>query len=181
MNKSTIITGRLLLRPLKAGDGHSLVAGLNNFNVSQWTARVPFPYGLADAEEFLQLCEGPAPGMQRFAITLNSDVIGVISYKRAREGDVAELGYWLAEPYWGRGFGREAARAVTDHAFDSGLDELAAGYRHGNEGSRRILEGLGFVKTGDAMMFSQAVGAETPVARMRLTRQDWHHAKGRRK
>jgi RimJ/RimL family protein N-acetyltransferase len=63
---------------------------------------------------------------------------------------------------------------MVEHAFAAaGHLLLLAGYRHGNEASRRILQGLGFVKTGDAMMFSKAVGAETPTARLELRREVW--------
>ena len=93
----------------------------------------------------------------------------------------AEIGYWIAEPLWGKGIGREAARAMADHAFEAaGYDHLVASYNPGNEASRRILEGLGFVHTGEAMSYSKATGSEKPVVRMALSRADWEDRKGRR-
>jgi RimJ/RimL family protein N-acetyltransferase len=176
-----IETERLILRPLAAGDLGTLAAALDNFNISKNTARIPFPYTLKDAEEFLVITQKTEPGTLRLAITAKDSgdhVRGSIGYEA---GESVEIGYWLAEPDWGKGFGTEAARALTDHAFDvAGHGNLVAGFRHGNDASRRILEGLGFVKTGDAMMFSRAVGAEIPVTRLVLTRHNWRAAKGRR-
>ena len=177
-----IKTPRLVLRAPRADDLRVLVTGLDNFNVSQWTARIPFPYTMDDAEAFLAQAETADSGTLRLAVTLDGGLIGGIACERSVDGTSAEIGYWLAEPHWGKGYATEAARAISDHAFEAmGYDGLKAGYRHGNEASRRILEGLGFIKTGDGMMFSRAVGSETPVTRLQLTRAAWEKAKDRRR
>lgn len=177
-------TPRLILRPLKPDDLPALVDGLNNFNVSRNTARIPFPYGLADAQEFFAITQKSEPGTLRLTIARKDGggrLCGGIGYEVCQDGRSAEIGYWLAQAQWGLGLGREAARAMTDHAFEmTGHHALVAGYRHGNEASRRILEGLGFVNTGETMTFSRAVGAETPTTRLVLSRHNWETAKGRR-
>ena len=59
--------------------------------------------------------------------------------------DTAELGYWLAEPYWGRGLMTEAVRAVTRYAFDElGLFRIEAGVFGWNVSSVRVLEKVGY-------------------------------------
>lgn len=177
---TTIATKRLLLRPLRGDDLDMLAAGLNNFNVSQNTARIPFPYGSADAEDFLALTQRPAPGTLRLAITRKDGadrLCGGIGYEA---GENVVLGYWLAEPAWGQGFGGEAARAMTDHAFEvAGHECLVASYRIGNEASRRILERLRFQPRQGKRTFSKAVGGEVTVMHMELTRARWEDAKGR--
>ena len=177
-------TRRLMLRPLSLGDLPALADGLNNFNVSRNTARIPFPYGLADAREFLAITQKSEPGTLRLTIARKDGggrLCGGIGYEVCQDGRSAEIGYWLAQAEWGLGLGREAARAMTDHAFGmTGHHALVAGYRHGNEASRRILEGLGFLTTGETMTFSRAVGAETPTTRLMLSRHNWETAKGRR-
>ncbi|MBC8038233.1 MAG: GNAT family N-acetyltransferase, partial [Rhizobiales bacterium] len=87
-----------------------------------------------------------------------------------------------AEPEWGRGFGSEAARAMTDHAFEvAGHEYLVASYRIGNEASKRILEGLEFQPRTEKRMFSKAIGGEVRVMHMELTRAKWVDTKGRRR
>lgn len=57
----------------------------------------------------------------------------------------AELGYWLAEPFWHSGIMTEAARAVLEHARrDLGIRRVWADYYEGNDASRRVMERLGF-------------------------------------
>jgi RimJ/RimL family protein N-acetyltransferase len=60
-------------------------------------------------------------------------------------GVTAEVGLFLAEPFWGEGYGTEAARLVTDYAFDERRHHrVVARVFEGNDGSRRIWEKLGY-------------------------------------
>ena len=173
---TAIATQRLLLRPHDGQDAAVLVRGLNNFNVSQWTAEIPHPYGLTDAEAFLALADKPDAGVLRLAITHRGELMGGILI------EAGEIGYWLAETHWGKGYGTEAARAITDHGFETlRLSTMQAGYTIGNQASRRILLGLGFVERGEAKAFSKAVGGETNVMRLELTMAAWAAAKERRR
>jgi len=171
-----LLTPRLTLRPPCAADAAAIVRELGKFDVSRWTGRVPHPYGPADAEAFLAHCrELPARALV-LAVTRDDALIGVIGVEHG------ELGYWLAESAWGRGYGKEAAQAIVDHAFDVlGLEELVASYHLGNAASRRILLGLGFVETGEGSAFSKARQAEVAHMKLKLTRAAWADARERRR
>ncbi len=171
----TIATPRLVLRPPEDRDIADIVRGLSNFAVSRWTASIPFPYGEGDAREFLKLTREAGAELLRLAITLEDRLIGVISIEEC------EIGYWLAEPRWGKGYGREAARAMTGHYFTNpDGPSLAANYGLGNTASRRILLGLGFAETGLGKEFSVANNAEVDVMFLTLSRNDWQSARERR-
>jgi len=59
------------------------------------------------------------------------------------------LGYWLAEPFWNRGFITECIKGVTEHAFENlKLVRVYAKLFSTNVGSRKALEKAGFVKEG---------------------------------
>ena len=59
--------------------------------------------------------------------------------------DSAELGYWVAEEYWNKGYATEASEALINHAFaDLNITEIYASYRSENKQSGRVLEKLGF-------------------------------------
>lgn len=172
---TTLITTRLTLRPPEHGDAAALVRGLDNFNVSQWTGRIPCPYGLADAQAYVAHCRALGDDALGLLIIHEAQVIGGI-------GIEGELGYWLAEPWWGRGLATEAARAVTDHAFtERGSTELEASCQLGNEASRRILLGLGFEETRESTGFSHARQTETRLMLLTLTREGWQNARERRR
>ena len=61
----------------------------------------------------------------------------------------AEIGYWLGEPFWGRGIATAALRAVTDYAFaQHDLVRLHAAVYEWNPASARVLEKVGYVLEG---------------------------------
>ncbi|MCA3554752.1 GNAT family N-acetyltransferase [Aestuariivirga sp.] len=170
-----LVTDRLMLRPLEERDRQALIPALNNLNVSRWTGRIPHPYGPEDAEAFFVYLRRKPEDTLVLAITRSDAMIGVIGLE-------GELGYWLAEPHWGQGYGTEAARAVADHAFEMlEREELLASHHVGNAASRRILLGLGFVETEEGSAYSNARQADVPHMKLRLTRQAWKEAKGRRR
>jgi len=171
---TTIVTARLSLRPLRETDASDIVRQLNNYAVSKWTGRVPFPYSTLDAEDFLRRVAALETGNLIAAIVPEGTdrLIGVIGCEMQDPGE-AELGYWIAEDHWGKGFGREAAAAMADHAFAVlGHGALVASYHVGNVASQRILEGLGFRRTGEGRSFSLARNAEVDVVHLRLDAKD---------
>ena len=57
----------------------------------------------------------------------------------------AELGYWIAEPYWGQGLAVEASKIIIEHAFNNlDVEKIYASYRIENSQSKRVLEKLNF-------------------------------------
>ena len=164
-------TTRLILRPPGEGDAEALVAALNNFNISRWTCRIPHPYGPADAAAFLEYCRNLPADDVVLLITHGGDAIGVIGIERG------ELGYWLAEPHWGRGYATEAAQATIGHGFSAaGRDSIKASYFTGNTASQRVLEKLGFEPVGTGATYSRAQKTEVRHINLVLTREAWRRA-----
>lgn len=65
------------------------------------------------------------------------------------EGHKAEIGYWLAEKYWGKGVMTAAVEVVTKYSFEKlGLRRIYARVFHFNKASIRVLEKAGFEKEG---------------------------------
>ncbi len=174
-----LTTDRLTLRPLALSDAEAITTQIGNYAVSRNLARVPYPYALSDAHWFLDwiqtfderslfaaITEKPAPDR----------LIGAITFEYAAEHDNAELGYWLAQPYWNRGYMREAARAVVDHAFSTTkLNVLVSCFFNENPNSGKVLRGAGFEQNGLCMHYSKSQGVEVPVTEMRITRERWLH------
>ncbi len=112
----------------------------------------PHPYTLADAQGFVDSCAAGDPEKQ-LCLTIEADGRAVGSIALFRGGDVyrknAELGYWLAEDYWGRGIMTRAVRQICQEGFFRWDIELiyAEPFAH-NAGSRRVLEKAGFTLEG---------------------------------
>jgi RimJ/RimL family protein N-acetyltransferase len=167
---TTLSTERLTLRPPAASDLDRLVDGIGNYAVAKFLTPVPHPYHRADAAAWLAaVADNPREDI--FAIDLGSErFIGCISYG-------TELGFWIAEPFWGRGLMTEAARAVIEWKFeDAGVSLIDSGAHIDNPASMRVQEKLGFATTGRRTVFAQARQAEIDRFDTVLDRDDFAEA-----
>jgi RimJ/RimL family protein N-acetyltransferase len=147
---------------------------LGDQGVARQLARVPHPYGPADARFFLQTI---VPAEWAWAVTLRPTgaLIGMAGLTPTDAG--AELGYWLGRPHWGAGYATEAARAVLGYGFGAlGLPEVTAGWFADNPASGRVLAKLGFVETGRGMLDCLATGERRPAVRVGLLAEGWRTA-----
>ncbi|WP_180898334.1 GNAT family N-acetyltransferase [Martelella soudanensis] len=140
-------TPRLRLRPVGPADAEQVSALLADPGIARMLTRVPFPYTLEDAQEWL----AHAGGEDRWpaAITQPADgvPIGLVSIERRQGGH--HLGYWLSRYYWNRGFMSEAVSGLAERFFDrSGGATLHSGAFTDNPASLKVLQRLGFQVTG---------------------------------
>jgi len=141
---SPITTARLLLEPVRSDFAQGLFEHINDWEVMRWLASPPLPYSLADMHEWIARSntERAAGRDADYAITVDGMPIGVIGITGLKVGPV--LGYWLARPFWGRGFMSEAAAALLADVFGNGQSFIASGILEGNAASLRIQHKLGF-------------------------------------
>jgi len=163
------VTERLLLRPAWPEDADALFGGIADEAIVRNLARAPWPYLPEHAREFVT--RETDPRMPAFLMTLpgskGSRVIGAVGLGDHEDG--VELGYWIARPFWGRGYATEAARGVLEIARLLGHRKITAGHFLDNPASGRVLRKLGFVPTGRAVpRFSKGRGKEAPCALYRL-------------
>jgi [ribosomal protein S5]-alanine N-acetyltransferase len=133
-----------------------LVELLNNDNVSKWLINVPYPYTLQKAEEWIGICNEMEDGKDYgFAIELDGKIIGGIGMNVDGRRDAglddhkAQIGYWLGEPYWGKGYMTDALRQVLQLAFDElKLTRVYAHTLEGNTASENLLLRNGFEHEG---------------------------------
>jgi [ribosomal protein S5]-alanine N-acetyltransferase len=81
----------------------------------------------------------------------NQKLIGGIGFLNLKPGidHKAELGYWLAKPYWNQGIMSKAVQKVCSYAFDElGLVRIAAHIFEFNTASAKVLEKCGFEREG---------------------------------
>ncbi len=132
-------------------DRDAIVRHANNRKVSiNLRDRFPYPYTSNDARNWLEMVVGHEPETN-FAIDVAGEAVGGIGF--TLQPDVgyrsAEIGYWLAEEFWGRGITTETLIAVTDFAFRRfDLCRLYAHVFEGNDASARVLEKAGYVFEG---------------------------------
>ncbi len=141
-------TERLLLRPSWPEDAQELHRAIDDEGIVRNLARAPWPYSVDDARSFATAAQ-PVQ-FPNFMLMLRTDgaprLVG--SCGLGELNGEAELGYWIARPYWGLGFATEAGRAVVRIARALGHKRLIAGHFTDNPASGRVLRKLGFKSTG---------------------------------
>ena len=117
-----IETERLQIRSLRDDDLADLVALIDNWEVARWVSSVPHPYSEADGRNWIALVQQDHTTGRplRFAIALKETdrLIGGVGLDGST-GDGSEepsLGYWVGQPYWRHGYGREAVAPTPTRA-----------------------------------------------------------------
>ena len=138
-----------VLRPWRSGDEPDLIRFGNDRAVwRNMTSRFPHPYTRDDARTWLAIADARPADERNFAIEVDGQAAGGIGFRR--ESDLhtrtAEIGYWLGQPFWGRGLAPAALRLASDFAFDAfDFVRLQAGVMSWNTRSCRVAEKAGYV------------------------------------
>lgn len=165
-------TKRLALRAARLEDAKAIAALANDRRIAENTARIPYPYKLADAEQFI--AGASKKGEAAYLVTLRDGTIVGACGLMFRDDDAPEIGYWLGVPYWNKGYATEALHALIDYAFtDLTHDVVQAGARVTNPASRRVLEKCGFQWTGVGLYRINSIKSSAPIDRFRLERRIW--------
>jgi acetyltransferase-like isoleucine patch superfamily enzyme/RimJ/RimL family protein N-acetyltransferase len=139
------------LRNWNRADVPALARHLNNKNIwDNCRDALPYPYTEKDAEQFISFVEGQSE-QSNYCIEINHEAAGNISFIRGTDVERynAELGYWLAEPYWNLGIMTEAIKqAVEDYLSHSDTVRIHAHVYENNLASMKVLEKAGFHKCG---------------------------------
>lgn len=166
-----IETPRLVLRAPIRGDVPDLVKLADNKAIADKLSRLPNPYTRADGIGFVEIIAQRADE-RPYAITLDDQFIGVVGFHLV-VGQLPEIGYWLGEPYWGRGIMSEAVKGLIEAAFATHLFPRIKGRAlASNAGSLNVMRKAGFIRTGEG---TDAAGTNMgrPVVFLELEQPKW--------
>ncbi|MCP4351579.1 MAG: GNAT family N-acetyltransferase [Desulfobacterales bacterium] len=143
--------GKYIIRDWKTEDAQSIATYANNKKI--WINlrdAFPYPYSLQDAEAFLTRAVEAKPKTV-FAIATQNEAIGSIGLMLGEDVHrfTAELGYWLAEPFWGKGIMTQAVKCMTAYAVENlKLNRVFAEPYTTNTASAMVLKKAGFMCEG---------------------------------
>lgn len=164
-----IETRRLMLRAPGMQDCSRIAALANDADVARMTLRMPHPFGVGDAEDFVLAVASQDPARASTFVIEHEDhgVVGVLGVFQD-EDPAPETGYWIGRPYWGRGLATEALEGALVWASRRWKRRaLVAGHFTDNPASGRVLEKAGFLYTGEVRDgFSRARGEAVRTRRM---------------
>lgn len=136
------------LRSWQKSDRVILAELANNIRIwNNLRDRLPHPYQLKHADEFIAYCMSQKPPYV-LAITVNDNIAGCVGLEMQTDVSKlsAEIGYWLGEPYWNKGITTAAVKLMLEYIeqhFPS-LIRIYAGIFEKNAASMHVLEKCGF-------------------------------------
>jgi [ribosomal protein S5]-alanine N-acetyltransferase len=171
-------TKRLRLRPLSIGDAERIEELAGNYDVAKTTSTIPHPYPKGSAKDFIRnVLEAANKGkLVIFAITLRGthEIVGLINIHVNQANNRGELGYWIGKPFWGSGYGTEAANAVLTIGFKKlKLNKIYAQAFTSNPGSWKIMEKIGLTYEGTLKQHIYRFGEYFDLAVYGMVREDY--------
>lgn len=144
------VSDRIYLSEIRSSDRTAFVKHLNNNKgIYKHTLRIPYLYSEEDAEQFLHIVDKATARHGHpvhFAVRDEGEkLIGCCGFDGLCYGHRAEIGYWLAKPYWGQGIMTDVVRAACAFAIaEWKLVHITAHVFVFNKASARVLEKCGF-------------------------------------
>ena len=141
------------IRKWKLSDAEDLAAALSNTKIqNNLRDGLPYPYTEKDGTEYItDMLSADEDQTFAFAVTADSKVVGSIGVFRQENihRQTGELGYYIAEEYWGKGIMTEAVKQICAYVFDkSDMIRIFAEPFAYNAASCRVLEKAGFQYEG---------------------------------
>lgn len=164
------------IRTWEQTDAASLASALSNKKIqNNLRDGLPYPYTKKDALDYINLILSSNPN-DTFAYAIDVDGVAVGSIGAFRQENIhyrtAELGYYLAEEYWGKGIMTEAVRLLCEKVFaKTDIIRIFAEPFAYNVGSRRVLEKAGFQFEGIMKCNAVKNGQILDMALYGITRQ----------
>lgn len=178
MVQPKFVTDRLILRSFEKRDAPEVQSLAGDRAIADTTLTIPHPYEDGVAEQWIAQHRGQfeAGTHAVFAIELGDDrrLVGAISLTIDRDFSKAELGYWIGQPFWNRGYATEAARRIVGYAFDElELNRIASRHLVRNPASGRVMQKIGMRHEGTLREDTVKWGRFEDLELYSLLRSEW--------
>ncbi len=143
----------LRFRQLTVDDFHDLVLLANNKKISDQIINIPYPYQENNAVFRMSYIVQGFKSNQRYVFAIiekSSDkFMGEISINILNNVEIAELGFWIGEPYWNFGYASEAIKEIIRFGFERlNLEMIYGTVYTTNTASSRVMLKNGFTSKG---------------------------------
>lgn len=175
----TLKTSRLRLRPLQMNDAAEISRLAGQREIADTTISIPHPYPVYWVEEWIRSISADIDAQQaaHWAIDFarTGELAGAIGLRDIdTEHSLAEITFWIAVQWWGKGIGTEATHAVLKYAFEAlQLNRIYAYHMVRNPASGRLLEKCGFRQEGILRQRVRKWGVYEDVIIRAILQKDW--------
>jgi len=177
-----IETTRLILNKPSLKDVPKIVEYAGSPAIAEMTLNLPHPYEEKDAIFWLNSANQGFKNKSQFTFAIRDgksrEFIGGIGLKVNQRYNIAEFGYWIAEPFWNLGYATEALEAVLKFGFEKlELNKIYATHLIENPASGKVMIKNGMIKEGELKDHIKKEGKYKSVIQYRLTRSEYKEQK----
>ncbi len=171
-------SARLILGQLQARDIPRIIQYAGNRRIADMTLNIPHPYEEKDAIFWINASnQGFANNTQinfRIGLKENNEFMGGVGLRIESQFDRGELGYWIAEPFWNRGFATEAVSMVLKYGFETQeLNKIFATHLVDNPASGKVMLKNGMIREADLVEHLKKDGKYFSLVQYRLTKTEY--------
>jgi len=171
-------TKRLVIRSPRASDIPRIVKFANNSKVADMTLNIPFPYEEKDAIFWINNANQGLKDESQFTCAIcqkpTNEFIGGIGLGVNRRFNRAELGFWIAEPFWNNGFATEAVGEIIKFGFEEiELNKILATHLPNNPASAKVMAKNGMVREGELKEHVRKNEKYLSLIQYRITRNEF--------
>lgn len=178
INFPKLETNRLILDSLRESDAAVIAKYANNKKISVFTRTLPYPYYEKDALAWIAIANKGFEEKDHFVFAMRDKntncFIGGIGLTLSVEHNRAELGYWLAEPFWNKGYTTESVSAILKFGFEVlNLNKIMAVFIDTNTASGEVLEKNKMIKEAEMKDHDLKDGEYKTLIQYRLTKKEY--------
>lgn len=175
-----IETNRLILGKLSFNDIPKIIEYAGNKKVAEMTLDIPHPYKEKDALFWLNSANQGFENKTQYTfgirIKSSKQFIGGIGLRLNTRFNNAELGYWIAEAFWNKGYATEAVEGVLKFGFNAlNLNKIYAGYLVENTASGRVMIKNGMIKEAELKDHTKKGDFYQSIIQYRLTNSEFQN------
>ncbi|MEM1327865.1 MAG: GNAT family protein [Bacteroidota bacterium] len=177
----TLETERLRLSKLKVADIPTIIQLANNINIAKYTQNLPNPYFEKDAVFWINLAHQSIQNGSKVILAIRNKAtdafMGGMGLHVNSQHHRAELGYWIGEPFWGKGFVTEAVHTMMKYGFNElNLHRIHAHYVKENVGSGRVMEKVGMKREGELLEHQYKYGVYHTIVAYGITKEQFFNS-----
>jgi ribosomal-protein-alanine N-acetyltransferase len=173
-----LITNNLKLRKIRPSDISSLLKYCNNKNISDQIINIPYPYLEEDAIFRMNFILQGFKNKERYVFAISfkdsEELIGEIGLHLDKTNNSAQFGYWIAEPFWGKGIATEATTVILKFGFEQlSLNKIYATHYPDNLASGKVMQNNKMIKEAEMKEHYKINDTYKNVIQYRLTKKEY--------
>jgi len=171
-------TKRLLLSKLTTTDIPNIIKYAGNIRVAETTLHIPHPYSEADAIFWINAANDGFKNKTQYTFGIriknSKEFIGGIGLKINARFNRALLGYWIAEPYWNKGYASESTSAILKFGFEElNIHKIYATHLVENPASGKVMINNKMIKEGELKDHTKKGDSYRSLIQYRLIREEY--------